>query len=181
MIEITNSTYASKCPTNSSCILLIGVVSTAKTNLSSGFVLHSLTSQNKINSTVILNGTIAARGSYDYYWFIINTSATPKWNQFMTSGSSSYDQDVDLYVNAFNGRYPTTASADYKGENYGPDAVNITYADTQVQSAATGGKILLIVGVKANNDNTSYSLFNWGPNALNTSMFNFQDLYLNAS
>ena len=101
----------------------------------------------------------------------------------IAGNSDGSPRDVDLYVSVFTGRLPDESNFDYKSERNGPDHILVSSDDTLFQGKqqlfATGpSRILFIVGVKGNNNQTSYTLMNYGPNLPDDTYFNFLELPL---
>jgi hypothetical protein len=99
----------------------------------------------------------------------------------IAGNSDGTQRDVDLYVSVFNGRLPTEDDFDYKSERSGSDHILISSVDALFQGKQqlfTSGpsRILFIVGVKGNSDQTGYTLMNYGPNLPDDTYFNFSEL-----
>lgn len=86
-----------------------------------------------------------------------------------------------MYVTVLNGRLPSLASYDFKGEQWGPDLINVTSNEKAFTSQrAVGFKVLFRVAIRnPTNKKVDYRLFNWGPTAFNESVFNAEDMELN--
>jgi len=105
--------------------VVIGVVGTTK-GKNSKFRMIAYKSQNKIVDRTPIKGTIATKGSYNYYWFSNNQSViNPKssWEHVVAVAVEGPNQDVDLFVTALDARYPVSEDYDFSSDNLGPDSV----------------------------------------------------------
>lgn len=83
--------------------------------------------------------------------------------------------DVDLYMSASDGRFPTSNDYDFKSENFGADDIlinsNTSFFDKANYNLANG--IIFVVGVKAITDNVTFSIMMNGPTRFN---FSYSDI-----
>lgn len=75
----------------------------------------------------------------------------------ITTSTTGYlgDQEIDLYISAGNGNYPTSENFDFKGDRLGNDAVTLS-SDNNFFKNSLKDKFLVIVGVKAKSSNLTY-------------------------
>jgi hypothetical protein len=124
--------------------------------------------RNKLQDRNPVRGFISEVGKYDYYWFTSNYSLTfPRdmWEFTITTSVDRDGQDVDLYVSALDGRFPTSDDYDFASDNLGPDDIYINSNNAFFEEAGynrTNG-FLFVVGVKALTPNASYTLMMTGP------------------
>ena len=85
-----------------------------------------------------------------------------------------------MYVTVLNGRLPSQNEYDFKGEQWGPDLINVTSEDKVFLKQMVGFRVLFRVGIRNNaNRKVDYRLLNWGPTAFNESVFAAEDMDLN--
>ncbi|CDW90748.1 UNKNOWN [Stylonychia lemnae] len=177
LIDLNSQMLLSRCTPNSSCILIIGVI--GLTNQSSFYDIQFFSSSNRISNTTLISGIILQANTLNYTWFIVNTTNSARqqtqWKHLITSTASSTDKEVDIFISVLDGDLPNPANFDFKGDRIGNDAVVIS-SDLSMFKQINREKLMVIVGIRARQSNTTFELMNFGPSSYDSNFINFTDI-----
>lgn len=160
-LEIT-STIWSKCPNNTSCVLLIGVMGNSATNITtSSYTLSLLNNLRRLDQSTKVDALIPTAKSQESYWLFFNN--TGNWKQTFNLIVNSYNTIANLYVNVNKLFLGDDFEADYYSENLGPDYFWVTNTDQTTKQFRYLPKVLMLVSIKTFTASTSVSLIIKGP------------------
>jgi hypothetical protein len=125
-----------------------------------------------------VTGNITTAGSYRYYWFMNNATvgtgnSKAYWEYTISSSVMTTGNDVDLFVSVIDGRKPIDSDFDYSSTNVGADSIVLSANDTFYtdRGLTTTQGVVVIVGVKALNNNVTFQLMMSGPTKYMVSSF----------
>ena len=174
MIDICQEKLKQACNvTGADCSLLISVY--GESQAESLARLRVFNGTNKLGLDNPINGRLAGKGSYKYYWFLSTaaldaTEAEAYWQHTIALGIKTQNADFDLYVSVMDGRYPTADDFDFQSTNFGADSVHLSSEDemfrhTNPDSWDPSVGMVVVVGVLAlQEEEAEFSLLVNGPN-----------------